>query len=152
MPKSLVQLREQLSEIEPSDRTYEGIGASEVEQLLGMLDDDQEWLAARAVHALSRIDAETARQAVMTAAESPRMAVRVAAATSAGTLPAQASDQILSMLLDDPSPAVRKFAIKSTSERNSAAVRRQLVEIAEADADTRLRRLAQQQTGPITPS
>jgi HEAT repeat protein len=152
MPKSRSQLRQQLSAIEPDERTYEGIGPPEVDLLLRLLDDEEEWLAARAVHALSRIDADTARQGVVSAAESPRMEVRVAAAASAGTLPVEVSDEILSRLLDDPEPAVRKFAIKATSDRNSEAVRRRVGEIADADADARLRRVAQQQATSVAES
>lgn len=147
MPKSLSELREQLSDIEPDERTYAALGPSEVDLLLDLLDDKEDWLAARAVHALSRIDDERARQAVVSSAESPRMEVRVAAAASAGRLPARASDEILSRLLDDPQPAVRKFAIRSTSDRNSEAVRRRITEIAASDANTQLRRLAQEQEG-----
>jgi len=149
MPKSLPQLRQQLSDIEPSERTYEGIGPPEVDALLSLLDDEEEWLATRAVFALSCIDAENARQALVSAAESPRMEVRVAAAASANTLPTQVSDEILSRLLGDPQPAVRKFAIKSTSGRNSEAVRQRITEIAAADTDTRLRQVAQQQATSI---
>jgi HEAT repeat protein len=149
MPKSLSQLRQQLSAIEPDERTYEGIGPSEVDLLVGLLDDEEEWLAARAVHALSRIDADTARQALVSAAENQRMEVRVATAASAARIPMPASDEILSRLLDDPEPAVRKFAIKATSDRNSEAVRRRVREIADAESDARLRRVAQQQATSI---
>jgi HEAT repeat protein len=152
MTKSLSQLREQLSDIEPTERTYEGIGSSDVDLLLRLLDDEQAWLAARAVHALSRIDADNAKQAVVSAADNPRMEVRVAAAASASELPGPISDAILTRLLDDPQPAVRKFAIKSTSDRNSDAVRRRIGEIAAADADRRLRHVAQQQAKSIAGS
>jgi HEAT repeat protein len=149
MPKSISELREQLGAIEPDEHTYEDIGPAEVNLLIGLLDDEEEWLAARAVHALSRIDTDDARQAIVSAAGSPRMEVRVAAAGSAAELPAQVSDEILSELIDDPLPAVRKFAIKSTSDRNSEAIRRRIVEIAAADADRRLRRVAGKQAEVI---
>jgi HEAT repeat protein len=149
MTKSLAELREQLSDIEPNERTYEGIGPSEVDLLVALLDDEEEWLAARAVHALSRIDSDNARQAVVSAAANPRMEVRVAAAGSADVLPARDSDEVLSRLLDDPHPAVRKLAIRSTSDRNSEAVRQRVVELASAEADTRLRKVAQEQARTI---
>jgi len=149
MAKTLSELREQLSAIEPDESTYEGIGPAEVELLQSLLDDEQDWLAARAVHALSRIDAENARRAVVSAAESPKMEVRVAAAASADLLPAALSDDVLFRLLDDSEAAVRKFAIKAMSNRNSEAVRRRLAEIADSDADARLRRVAQQQASTV---
>lgn len=149
MAKSLSQLREQLSAIEPDQTTYESIGPAEVELLEGLLDDEQDWLAARAVHALSRIDTERAHSAVVSAAQSPRMEVRVAAAVSAAELPAAASDEVLSRLLSDSEAAVRKFAIRATSHRNSENVRRRLTQIAASDADSRLRQAALQQAGSV---
>jgi hypothetical protein len=54
------------------------------------------------------------------------------------------SDEILSRLLGDSEIGVRKFAIRSTSDRNSAAIRRRVVEIATADADTPLGHIAEE--------
>jgi HEAT repeat protein len=149
LPKSKSQLREQLSAIEPDEHTYEGIGPPEVDALVALLEDDEEWLAARAVHALGRIDSEEARRAVVAATDSPRMEVRVASAASAEALPAPVSDEILSRLLDDPEPAVRKFAIKATSGRSGEVIKRRIDEIADSDADARLRRIAHQQADSI---
>lgn len=144
MAKSQAQIREQLSDLEPGERTYAGLGTSEVGPLIELLDDEEGWLAARAVHALSRIDAEPARRAVVASATSPRFEVRVAAATSAGRLPPRVSDEVLSRLLDDPQAAVRKFAVRSTSNRNSETIRRRVAEIAAQDADPRLQRVAEE--------
>jgi HEAT repeat protein len=151
MPKSMSQLRRQLSDIEPDERTYEGIGPSDVDLLTEMLDDDEGWLAARAVHALSRIDADNARQAIVAAAERPRTEVRVAAAASAASLPPQASDEVLSRLLGDSQIGVRKLAIKSTSDRNSEAIRRRIREMAATDANTGLRRMADEKARSVSP-
>ncbi len=145
MSKSPAQLREQLSAIEPTERVYEGIGADDVDALKAILAGDEDWLAARAVHALSRIESEEARQAVIAATASPRMDVRVAAAASAPDLPTEASDAVLVRLLDDPEPAVRKYAIQSSSRRNGDDVRRRISRIAGADADPRVRRTAEEQ-------
>src|ERR1051325_318562 len=114
MAKSPAQIREQLSDIEPSEGTYAGLDASDVGSLVDLLDDEEGWLAARAVHALSRIDADAAHDAVISSAHSPKLEVRVAAAASAGRLPAHASDEVLARLLEDPEAAVRKFAVRST--------------------------------------
>jgi HEAT repeat protein len=151
MAKSLAQIREQLSDIEPSERTYAGLGASEVGPLVELLDDEEGWLAARAVHALSRIDAEPARRAVVASANSPRFEVRVAAAASAKSLPPHVSDEVLSTLLDDPQAAVRKFAVRSTSNRNSETIRGRIAEIAAQDADPRLQRVAEDHAKSLRP-
>ena len=144
MAKSQAQIRQQLSDLEPSERTYAGLGASDVSSLVELLSDEEGWLAARAVHALSRIDTEPARRAVVASATSPRFEVRVAAATSAGSLPPRVSDEVLSRLLDDPQAAVRKFAVRSTSNRNSETIRRRIAEIAVQDTDSRLQRVAEE--------
>jgi HEAT repeat protein len=151
MPKSMSELRQQLSAIEPDEHTYEGIGPSEVDLLSELIDDEEAWLAARAVHALSRIDADEARDAIVTAAGKPRMEVRVAAAASAGALPPKGSDEVLSKLLGDSHASVRKFAIKSVSDRNSDAIRRRIREMATTDPDTGLRHIAEARAKSVSP-
>lgn len=143
MAKSLAELREQLSAIEAREGMYEGIGPSEVDTLTRMVEEEPEdWLAARAVHALSRIESAEARAAVASAAESPRMEVRVAAATCAAALPVPDADDILARLLDDPQAGVRKFAVRATSARNGEAVRAKVRSMATSETSAALRRVA----------
>jgi hypothetical protein len=149
MPKSVAELRAQLSDIEASERMYEGIGPSDVDALTRMVLEEEDWLAARAVHALSRIDSSEARQAVAAAAESPQMEVRVAAAASAAVLPAEESDTVLSKLLDDPHSAVRKFAVKSTSRRNAKAIRERVSDMASSEKSAGLRRVAEEKAKSV---
>jgi HEAT repeat protein len=152
MSMSISELRYQLSAIEPEESTYEGIGASEVDLLRELLEEEEEgWLAARAAHALSRIDSTDAHDALLSATESSRPEVRVAVAASAEALPPKVSDEVLSRLLDDPEIGVRKFAIQSTSDRNSDAIRRRLGEIARTDADTALGKIAEEKARSVSP-
>jgi HEAT repeat protein len=151
MPKSVSELRQQLSAIEPDESTYEGIGPAEVDLLRDLLDDEEAWLAARAVHALIRINTDNAQNAIVSAAGNPWPEVRVATAAEAGALPPNISDEVLSRLLDDSHIGVRKFAIKSTSDRNSKAIRRRIREIATADADSGLRQIAEEKARSISP-
>jgi HEAT repeat protein len=150
MTMSMSELRSQLSSIEPDESTYAGIGAEEVDLLRELLDDDEAWLAARAVHALSRIDDPAAREALAEAAGKPRMEVRVAVAASASNMPAETSDQVLAGLLADDHGAVRKFAINAVSARNSAAVRDQVAALAADEPDDRLRSLASEKAQAVT--
>jgi HEAT repeat protein len=150
MARSLAELRAQLSEIEPSGATFAGIDASDVESLLVIVGDEEGWLAERAVYALQRIDSDSARQALVSAADDPRAGIRVAAAVAAAAVPAAPSDQILQKLLADPEPAVRKFAVRSASPRNSAAVLQRVREISVADADPRLQREARERISSIS--
>ncbi len=150
MPKSVAELRAQLSDIEASERMYEGIGPSDVDALTRLVEDEEDWLAARAVHALSRIRSGEARRAVAAAAGSRRMEVRVAAAASAAILPAEDSDRVLSKLLGDPQPAVRKFALKSTSPRNARAIRERVSDMASSETSAGLRRVAEEKAKAVS--
>ena len=146
MSKSPSELRNQLSTIEYDDATYEGLGRDDVASLTPLLEDDEGWLAARAVHALSRIDDPRAHQAILAAASMPRLEVRVAAARAAGRLPAELSDGVLLGLLGDPDPAVRKFAVRSVSPRNGAAVRSRVQELADEEPNPRIKDMAEEKS------
>jgi HEAT repeat protein len=149
MAKSPSELRDQLSTIEGDDATYEGLGGDDVASLTSLLEDDEGWLAARAVHALSRIDDPLAHQAILGAASMARLEVRVAAATAAGRLPVELSDGVLLGLLGDPDPAVRKFAVRSVSPRNGAAVRSRVQELADAEPNPRIKDMAEEKSRSI---
>lgn len=142
MTMTMSELRAQLSSIEPTEETYAGIGPEEIGLLRELLDDGEAWMAARAVHALSRIDDPAAREALAEAATKPRMEVRVAVASAARDLPPETSDAVLPALLADDHAAVRKFAVGAVSARNSAAVREQVSALASTEPDDRVRDLA----------
>ena len=142
MTMTMSELRAQLSSIEPTEETYAGIGPEEIGLLRELLDDGEAWMAARAVHALSRIDDPAAREALAEAAAKPRMEVRVAVASAARDLPPETSDEVLPALLADDHAAVRKFAVSAVSARNSAAVREQVSALASTEPDDRVRDLA----------
>lgn len=150
MPKSIAELRRQLSDIEPNELTYDQIGPSEVDLLRGLLDDEEAWMAARAVHALVLIDSDKAREAILAASASPRVEVRVAVASSAGALPPRFSDEVLARLLADSQIGVRKFAIKSISSQNDDALKRRITDIAASDPEAGLRRLAHEKAEGIS--
>ncbi|HSL44510.1 MAG TPA: HEAT repeat domain-containing protein [Anaerolineales bacterium] len=113
MPKTLEELRTQLSAIEPDDSTYEGIGPEEVPLLEQLLQDEKPWMAARAAVALSRIPAPEAVRVLERAARDARPEVRVTLAASVPNLKLEDAKQILPTLLDDPDLGVRKFAVRS---------------------------------------
>jgi HEAT repeat protein len=142
MTMTMSELRAQLSSIEPDESTYAGIGPDEVGLLRELLGDEEPWMAARAVHALSRIDDPAAREAVAEAAYNARMEVRVAVASAAPQMPADAADAVLADLLADDHTAVRKVAVSAVSERNSPAVREQVSALAATEPDDRLRSIA----------
>lgn len=142
MARSAAEPRRQLGDIEPDERTYRGIGRDDVPALTELLHDDESWLAARAVHALSRIDSDDARRSIVRAAESPRAELRVAAAAVAKALPPDTSDTVLAKLLGDTSAGVRKFALRYVSVDNGQAVRNAVAVVDQTDANGRLRQMA----------
>jgi HEAT repeat protein len=148
MSMTMPELRQRLSAIEPDDSTYAGIGATDVPLLQQLLNDEEGWLAGRAVYALSRINAMEAHMALSTAADSPRSEVRVAVAANAGNLPPKVSDSLLQQLLEDQHVGVRKFAIKSVSAQNSASIHAKVSEIASRDDNPVIRATAQAQNYP----
>jgi HEAT repeat protein len=142
---TLAELRQQLSAIEPDEGTYADLSPEDVPLLETLLEDEEGWFAARAVNALARIDSSRARSTLVKASANPRPEIRIALASVAGHLPPRTSNSLLEKLLDDPDAGVRKFAIRSVSEKNSASIQSRVREVATAENDPVLRALAQQQ-------
>lgn len=142
MPMSAEEVRFQLSSIEGDVQMYVDLGPDEVPLLVDLLDDEEPWLASRAVYALARIETPEARAAVEGASESERGELRVAAAVSASMLPTESSDRVLGRLVRDPDVAVRKFAVESVSADNEESIRRAVQELTNSD-DEALRTKAQ---------
>lgn len=143
MAKTLEEIREQLSAIEPSEETYDDLGPDDVDALKELASDDQDWLAARAVHALARVGSGPATDAVVAAASDSRREVRAAAAMVARLMPAESADAVVARLVDDSDPSVRKFAVQSVTSGSGDAVLARVTEVAHNDDDPRIRRLAQ---------
>jgi HEAT repeat protein len=144
MPMTMSELKSRLSEIEPTESMYNGIGPSEVPLLKELLKEEEPWLAARAVYVLSRINAREAHAAVAEAARDPRPELRVAAAVNAPVLPPDLSDRILDPLLADDNVGVRKFAIKAVSSKNNPKLTSKLESLVTSDPDVTLRGVARE--------
>lgn len=151
MPKSMNELRLLLSAIEPDETMYATIDASDITNLKALVGDDESWIAARAVQALARVNDASARQAVEAAASDRRPELRIAAARASEHCPVGTADNILDALLKDVDTGVRKFAVRSASPRNGAAIKKRLQEIADSDDSLTLRRLAADKRDPAKP-
>jgi hypothetical protein len=81
---------------------------------------------------------------LLAASKSSRREIRVALAASAGALPPSVSDKVLTRLLDDSELGVRKFAVKSTSDRNGDAVKKRLGKVASRERNTAVRQIAEE--------
>src|SRR4051812_28603135 len=112
MPMTLEQLRNRLSDIEPEPGMYAGLGLPEIPLLAQLVQDDEAWMASRAVFALSTVPDPRAVTVVSQAATDPRQEVRVAVAASVGNLEPQNASNILLRLLEDTEVGVRKFAVQ----------------------------------------
>jgi HEAT repeat protein len=133
MPLSLQELQERLSVIEPTEEMYAGLGEDDLPALEQMLQFEEPWLAARAVFAIGRIGGDRTADALNSAAEDRRPEVRVAAAATAGQVPSGQSDALLSNLMADDDPAVRRVALHALPERAEPRVLEQVGQLAESD-------------------
>jgi HEAT repeat protein len=145
MSKTFEELRSQLSAIEPNDGTYAGIGPSDIPLLSQLLQDKEQWMASRAVFALSRIPDPSATAILSRTAADPRPEVRVAVAASTSNLDPGDANGILLRLLGDTELGVRKFAVLAVSEGHDAAVHAMLRDIETRDPANAIRSIAKDQ-------
>jgi HEAT repeat protein len=127
------ELRAKLSVIEPTERLYAGLAPADVPVLAQLLGDPEDWVAARAVFALSRIGDANAVRVIADAATDRRSAVRAAVAAAVGQRPIALPDRALVALLRDGDPAVRKFAPMALKRENGEEPRTLLRRLATDD-------------------
>ncbi|GAA6616453.1 HEAT repeat domain-containing protein [Scytonema sp. NUACC26] len=143
MAMTLEQLKDQLSAIEPDNSIYNGIGSSEIPLLEQLLQDQEVWMASRAVFALSKVPDMRAVTVLSQAVADPRQEVRVSVAASVSNLRPSDANSILVQLLDDTDLGVRKFAVKAVSETHDASVQAKLRDLGLQDPTPLIRAIAQ---------
>jgi HEAT repeat protein len=143
MTMTLEQLRNQLSAIEPDASIYNGIGASEISLLEQLLQDQEAWMASRAVFALSKVPDIRAMTILSQTVADPRQEVRVSVAASVRNLRPSDANNILLQLLDDTNLGVRKFAVQAVSETHDASVHAKLRDLGIQDPALPIRAIAQ---------
>lgn len=133
--KTYEEVRAILSAIEASETLYSQITAEDIPSLKKLVKEDEAWLAARAIFALSRVDNPESNQIIFDSVKDERSAVRVAIAHSAGALkqPA-ATERILSALIMDKDVGVRKFAIQSIPKTVSPELMEKIRNISQEDS------------------
>lgn len=151
MTRTMSELLRQLRMIEPNERMFDGIGRAEVGLLRRILDEEEPWLAARAVYALSRIDSDDARQGIRAAKGDSRIEVRSAAAAIANSVPPELSDELLASLLEDVDIGVRKIALRSVSQQNSGKVRQRIEVMVARERNPRLKEMAVERVRTVFP-
>ena len=144
MAMTLTELRDKLSAIEPDEATFSGISSEEIPLLEQLLDDDEAWMAARSVFALSRLNNNDAFSVLTKASTSNRDEVRVAVAAAALKLPTDVASRLLTVLLDDSDIGVKKFAIQSVTRENAPMLQTKLRSLVESDLSNYIQRNAQE--------
>jgi HEAT repeat protein len=142
MAMSLEQLKQQLSDIKPSENTYRGITAAELPLLEQILHGPDNLLGTRAVFALSRLRDARALDLLQRAAKDVRSELRVAAAASAMNLPPAERSRMLQPLLGDTNMGVRKFALHAADGLSDPTLTEHLKAIESRDPVPALRKLA----------
>ncbi len=140
--KTYEEVRTILSDIEPSDDMYSSLDTDDIPHLRQLLQENEPWLASRAVFALSRLPTRDADALLLQAARDQRSEVRVAAAVCSAQLPADVSDQVLDSLIDDQDLGVRKFAVQSITAASSDAIKQKLRRISSADDNEFIKSIA----------
>lgn len=140
--KTLHQVRTLLGDIEPTEQTFSPLDANDIAHLMTLLGDDEDWLAARAVHALSRIDDPRALAGIRRAAADPRGAVRVAVASALPRMPVAFAERMADDLLDDKDASVRKFTLRAVPAAALPRLQAKIERMAQADASETVRALA----------
>jgi hypothetical protein len=149
MAMTLEELRNQLSDIEPDEATYSGIGAEEIPLLEQLARDPEAWMASRAVFAASRVKDARAKAILARAAGDPRPQLRVAAAAATKNLEPAAANSLLLQALNDSDLGVRKFAVQSVAPAHSEPVHARLRELESADPAPAIRTAAKSRLAEI---
>ena len=145
------EVRRRLDVDEPDYIELQGMGAEALPHLTQMVVSADEMLAAKATFLAGIIPEGDSAAAVSEAVESPHDVVRVAAASTAANLPAEASTEILSALLDDVDVGVRKVAVKSAITQGSPELLAKVKQLAEQDAEPWIRALATESLNDVGP-
>ncbi|MBD0256010.1 MAG: HEAT repeat domain-containing protein [Cytophagales bacterium] len=140
--KTYEEVRTILSDIEPSEDTYSSLDTDDIPHLRQLLQENEPWLASRAVFALSRLPTRDTDALLLQAARDQRSEVRVAAAVCSARLPTDVSDQVLDSLIDDQDLGVRKFAVQSITDASSDVLKQKLRRISSADGNAFIKSIA----------
>lgn len=131
---TIAELRAKLSMIEASEAMYAGMTTADLPALEQLLGDHEDWMAARAAFAISRVGGKDATTLLAKAAADPRAPVRVAVSAAVGQRPIVLPDNVLVNLLKDKDIGVRKFAPMAVKPENGAEPRAVLTRVAAEDA------------------
>ena len=140
--KSTRRIKTILSDIEANEAMYAKLSEEDVPHLIQLMQKAEPWLAARCVFALSRIGGDVANSTIVSAAADERKEVRIAVASASKVLPDAVSNVVLDSLIDDGDLGVRKFAIKSISNKSDVRLIEKLHVISQESTNETLKGIA----------
>ena len=111
--KSYDEVKSILSDIEPTDAMYAKLNEEDIPIIKELLQEPEQWLASRAVFALSKFHTQPTFDILSGLVNDQRVSIRVSLASCADKLPPEVSLNILTRLIDDSETGVRKFAYQS---------------------------------------
>jgi HEAT repeats len=131
MAVTMKQVRATLDPEEPDYDQVAKLGAGALPHLEALVNSGDTMLASKAAYAAGLIKSPKSAEVVDTAAHSDDPAVRVAAAAAASNLPAKGASAVLSSLIGDPDPGVRKVAREAVPDSAPAELMQMLEEAGE---------------------
>jgi murein L,D-transpeptidase YcbB/YkuD len=142
MAVTLDQVRRILSSDEPDYRSAARLGPAVLPHLQTLVRGRDPGVASRAAVLAGRIDHDASVAVLQTAASSPLVHVRLAAAAAARRLARPAASSVLAALLNDSDAGVRKVAVRSATTRANPALLAKVAMIAQRDPTPMVRAAA----------
>src|SRR5258705_1696350 len=99
--KSYDEVKSILSDIEPTDAMYAKLNEEDIPIIKELLQEPEQWLASRAVFALSKFHTQPTFDILSGLVNDQRVSIRVSLASCADKLPPEVSLNILNKLIDD---------------------------------------------------
>ena len=141
MAVSMKQVRAALEQEEPDYNDAAKLGPDALPHLGRLVRGDDAMLASKAAYLAGLIDSDKSSAVLDQAAQSDEPAVRVAAASGAQHLSADAPE-LFERLLSDDDAGVRRSALKSVGSAKPKGVKDKVNQLASGDATEHVRDLA----------
>ncbi len=120
--KSYEEVKNILSDIEPTGAMYEKLTIEDIPNLEKILKEPEPWLASRAVFSLSKLNSDRGNEILYNLVDDPRVEIRVSLASAARQLPPDLYEKITAKLIGDKEAGVRKFVYLSVPPEASPDV------------------------------
>lgn len=148
MARSIHDLQLLLGADEPDYDALTREGAALLPALAELAADRNEYVAANAASLAGMIGGDRAVAVLERAAQSASPLVRTAAASALARTDGPTAAGLLARLLNDQDKGVRKFAIKSSADKQNAALASKVADLSKRDPEPHLRALAGRATNP----